>query len=767
MGGARPDGRFTATAAAHRTRPDIAAAVLASAAHRIPASLLRAYQAGRPFLLDEIRNDWLVEAAADAEDLAARRRIAAQSVLVVPLLVAGRLLGAISFTSTDHPRVHTDEDLALAEELGRRVAGMIEADRVTTREQHLHTATIALAAAATTVEAAAALAAAISAATGAAGIAVYHHRSDTDQLDLVHTSGYPPQVAAAFAAVYLGDPLPAADAARTGNPIWLGDQHSWQRHYPGMAVEPADADAHAVAAVPLQVGGRLVGVLAASYPTAREFPPDEQQFTLTLVTQAAQAFERAAIADTRWQLARTLQQGLLPPTLPLLPRLVLAARYLPAADGVQAGGDWYDVLDLGEHRVAIAVGDVVGQGPAAAAVMGQLRSALNAYLLDDHPPGAAVDRLNRFALRIPGARASSAICLILDTDTGELVWARAGHPPPLIVGPGGARYLDGAHGMVLGLTSAPAPVQGHTTLLPGSALLLYTDGLVERRGEVIDDGLDRLAATADRHRADPPDALIDAALAAALDGAGPADDIAVIVARLLPAPLHQQLPAHPAQISAVRRAARVWAATAGLPDELTDDLQLLLNEAVTNTVEHGYLDRTAGQFTYHLERSGDLVHVQVADHGAWRPIPTDPGHRGRGLALIHALAGDVTLDATASGTRIRFTLPIPPPSTGQHTAAAPPLRTETQPDVSRDPTSDTTTRSASTGAASCTNSPSRRVRPAGSASSRPVSARTRARSSRRCAAVTSRTVPTISGPRRCPAGVVSAAHSAQTRCPSR
>lgn len=177
-------------------------------------------------------------------------------------------------------------------------------------------------------------------------------------------------------------------------------------------------------------------------------------FLFALVGQATQAFERAALADARWELAETLQRSLLPGALPSLPRLALAACYLPGTEGTEAGGDWYDVVSLGADRVALVVGDVVGCGPAAAAVMGQLRSAQGAYLLEGHSPSVALEHLDRFATRIAG---STVTCAIVDSHSGELCWARAGHPPPLIAGDGEPRFLSGAHGTPLGVRARPTP----------------------------------------------------------------------------------------------------------------------------------------------------------------------------------------------------------------------------------------------------------------------------------------------------------------------
>ncbi|GLZ39347.1 SpoIIE family protein phosphatase [Actinokineospora sp. NBRC 105648] len=201
--------------------------------------------------------------------------------------------------------------------------------------------------------------------------------------------------------------------------------------------------------------------------------------------------ERERLLAREHEIAETLQRSLLPRELPRLARLATAARYLPAARHTQAGGDWYEVLPLTDTVVALSVGDVVGKGPTAAAVMGQLRSALAGYLLDGHAPAAALERLDGFALRTPGAVGSTCACLTFDWSTGELRWALAGHPPPLLAEAGGQRYLTGAVGTVLGVPGRAAYADHAETLVPGTSVVLYTDGLVEHPGQVIDTGLDR------------------------------------------------------------------------------------------------------------------------------------------------------------------------------------------------------------------------------------------------------------------------------------
>ena len=308
------------------------------------------------------------------------------------------------------------------------------------------------------------------------------------------------------------------------------------------------------------MGGAAVGVIGIGFAADRRLTATERATLLALAEQCAQALDRARLYRAEQRIAETLQRSLLPQGLPQLARLSLVARYLPGAAGTQAGGDWYDVVALDDHRVAIAVGDVVGQGPAAAAVMGQLRSALSTALLAGSSPAEALELLDRFAVRLPAATASTAACLVLDWDAGTIRWARAGHPPPLLLSDGQAEFLDSAgSGTVLGVTGRRPYTEGTATVRPGAVLLLYTDGLVERRNAPIDVGLERLADAVRRHGGQPPGGVRDARARDLLADTDQPDDVALIAARLMPPPLEGRLPADPARLAAVRRAVRAWA----------------------------------------------------------------------------------------------------------------------------------------------------------------------------------------------------------------
>jgi anti-anti-sigma factor len=580
---------------------------------------------------------------------------------------------------SDSP-AYDDDDRVLAEEIAARAAlaldnALLLADeRATARQLRLlQRVTAELSAATTPDEVARSAAGHVVALTGHGGrVAVYELDDAGRALRMLFLSGDDAEARARFADVPLSAPLAVTTAVTERRPLWIEDMTDWPGARGGVPAGQAATlrsfGLRSTVSLPLLVAGRVVGVIGMGFPETRRFAPAERSMLLAVAEQCAQALDRARLYRAEQDIAQTLQLSLLPQRLPQLDRLALAAQYLPGAAGTSAGGDWYDVVELGEGRVGIAVGDVVGQGPSAAAVMGQLRSALSAALLQGCPPAQALELLDRFAARLPGALASTAACLVLDWQAGTVVHARAGHPPPLLLSDGSATFLDAGAGAVLGAPGRQPYAEGRADVSPGATLLLYTDGLVERRGEPLDTGLRRVAGAAARLAAAAPDRLTRDLLAEVLDDSALPDDVAVIAARVTPPPVHERLPADPARLRGVRRTVTAWAAAAGLSEDSTDDLQLALGEALANAVEHAYAgagsdgDGGGGRAEYRLARTADgSIDVCVSDEGVWRPAPADRGHRGRGLELITALATDVEVARTpddsgaeGSGTTVRF-----------------------------------------------------------------------------------------------------------------
>jgi len=342
--------------------------------------------------------------------------------------------------------------------------------------------------------------------------------------------------------------------------------------------------------------------------------------------------------------------------LPVFDGLALAAASRTGAAGSDgADGGWCDVAAVDDgHVVALAVGNT-GRGPGTVA---RVREALAALAPQRHSPAAVLAGLERAVRRGPGASGSTALCVTLDLAAGALTWAGAGSRTPLVVDAAGARFLPGGRAAPLGGSPTQRFVEAEEPIAAGSTVVLLADG-PDAGPSTPDD----LAAAAQGHELTP-----EALAAALLDRSVPTGTgLTVLVARVMPRPIEERLPADPRRLATVRRTVRAWSALAALPDERTADLQLLLCEAASNSVEHAYRETEAGEFVYSVRRRADGgIRVAVQDFGRWRPPPADPGYRGRGLALIHNLAEDVSVDVGDSGTRVAFTVPpdAPPAAAG-------------------------------------------------------------------------------------------------------
>jgi serine phosphatase RsbU (regulator of sigma subunit) len=235
------------------------------------------------------------------------------------------------------------------------------------------------------------------------------------------------------------------------------------------------------------------------------------------------------------EVALALQEAMLPDRRQVSHHHRAAVRYRPAVGALNVCGDWYDLVDLvGGHRVGVSVGDVVGHGLEAAGVMGQLRSALSAASRVAEGPAQALDVLGRYAHVVEGAESATAVTTFIDFDRHTITYSSAGHPPPVLVrADGRAEFLDGATDTPLDARPDPIPrPQADTSYAPGATLVLYTDGLIERRGEDIDTGLARLADALARNRDQDPETLADTVLLELLPPGGATDDTALVIVRL-------------------------------------------------------------------------------------------------------------------------------------------------------------------------------------------------------------------------------------------
>ena len=297
------------------------------------------------------------------------------------------------------------------------------------------------------------------------------------------------------------------------------------------ADEADAADAERELVLPLAVPGRAFGYLRLARDAGRPaFAPSDRDFARDLADRAALAIENARLYQHERDVAATLQDSLLAGPSPRDPRLEVAAWYHPADDGLHVGGDWHDAFRVAPGRFGLVVGDVVGRGLPAATAMGQLRSAIRALALAGLDPAAVLERVDAFVAEDDAMRMATAIYVELDAEQGRATIASAGHPPALLLVHGAApRFVWEGRSPPLGVFAGPVPrVQTEVAVPPGSRVLLYTDGLVERRGEIVDAGLDRLAAAASRLAGVPLPVLVDGLTGELMAGGAVADDACLL-----------------------------------------------------------------------------------------------------------------------------------------------------------------------------------------------------------------------------------------------
>lgn len=372
--------------------------------------------------------------------------------------------------------------------------------------------------------------------------------------------------------------------------------------------------------------------------------------------QAAQAGQRSASAR---DVAARLQEALLPPSLPVLPRVQVAARYLPAEAGRATGGGWFDAVPLANGTVTLVVGDVAGHGVAAAAAMGQLRAVVGELLAAEPRLATVLERADAFAARTAGVSGATLALVVLDPADGAVRYSTCGHPPPLIIGAGGtARYLPATGAGPLGTGSAPALATGILQL--GELLLLYTDGLIQHPDRSVAESIADLAAAAAGVASQPPPGAPPAPvdrmcqlIADQLARTGSGDDVITLAAQRLthaiPA-LDLRLPARLGSLAALRRGLGDWLDRIDPAALERDDLQLAVGEIVANVIEHAYPPEQPGLVELRVTLADDgTLQCQVTDYGRWRQPDLAALDRGHGLMVATQVADQMLVRHPAPG----------------------------------------------------------------------------------------------------------------------
>lgn len=320
---------------------------------------------------------------------------------------------------------------------------------------------------------------------------------DGESLRFVTFDRLPSATLAERGALRLDVASGVTDCVRLRQPMYHSSRAELLATYTNLAATVEEAGTHAFASVPLLVGGRAIGALSMSWTAERAFTEQDRAFVRMLAAQCGQAVERTQLIARQRDVAETLQQAMLPEDLPRVEGAEVSACYLPATTGMTVGGDWYDGYILADGRLVFAVGDVSGHGVQAAAVMGQVRNSLRAYILEGHDPAGALTRLDELVDHAGHGLFATVIVASYQPATGELVWSNAGHPPLLLRTKSGPRFLQGHVAAPVGVRGPVSHLNDRVVLQNGDTLVAYTDGLIERRDEDLGDGLARLMTRVD------------------------------------------------------------------------------------------------------------------------------------------------------------------------------------------------------------------------------------------------------------------------------
>ena len=384
----------------------------------------------------------------------------------------------------------------------------------------------------------------------------------------------------------------------------------------------------------------------------RPFTEQDQMLLTLLAGRIGQGLQRIHQIDQQRETALALQRAILGPAQ--LPS-GFAVRYEPATRPLKVGGDWYDTIELPDGRIGIVVGDCVGHGLRAATVMGQLRSACRALLLQESSPARALMALDRFAVLLPGAMCATVFCGVLDPDSGHLDYSSAGHPPALVARPDGSTHLlDQGRSRPIGVRPGTERPEAQYAMPGRATLMLYTDGLVERRRRPLTAGIEQ-ATAAIQHGLRTP---IEELATEIMDGLKPAggydDDVALLLYRH-PGPLELEFPAEAPRLAQVRAALRGWLERCGVDPVIAQGVLVAAGEACANAIEHGHRETPGGRIRLRAAATADQLRLIIVDSGRWKPPnPAANLHRGRGIKLMRAFMNAVTVTTSTTGTTVEM-----------------------------------------------------------------------------------------------------------------
>ncbi len=576
----------------------------------------------------------------------------ARSTIAIPFSLEDRVLGVMTLVFSDE-NVLDRPERRLARTIGHQAAVAVERSQLYEREmarsrrteqiQHLIAELAGSTDPAGIGESLTSTAMQVLAADGAAVVLLDEGPEAT--AEVIGAAGFP---AAVLEAIGPDERAPGHAAIVTGRPSLARTSEGVRDRYPDLADELGEA----VAELPLLAGGATLGALIVRFATPQAFDLEQIDLLAAIASEAAQAIARARVHRREREISRILQESLLPekPTASWNGARV-TSWYSAGTQYLEVGGDWYDAIELPNGRLGVSIGDVVGRGLRAAAAMGQLRSALRGIALEMRGPAATLEALNRFATRTPRTELATVAYGEYDVMTGVFEYACAGHPPPVACIAGRAIVLEDGRSPLLAAGYDGPRAEASLVLPPDSTLVLYTDGLTERRDEAFHRGIDRLRAAIETSSELEPPVMVDTVIGAVLGDRERTDDAALLVLRTGdPIPFAMRLDDSPEGLRPMRHRLHAWLDLRRCSADDADAVVLAVNEAAANAIEHGYHDANGP-----VEVAGDMVdgalRISILDHGNWRTGHPDPT-RGRGLPLMRTLMDDVEIERLDPGTRI-------------------------------------------------------------------------------------------------------------------
>jgi GAF domain-containing protein/anti-sigma regulatory factor (Ser/Thr protein kinase) len=496
------------------------------------------------------------------------------------------------------------------------------------------------------------------------------HLRDPDDPNVLRLASTSParHASAMWPAVPVRARTPLSSAVRRRGSVYAPTPDEIVRRWPTMVDGVRGETVRAVAAVPLSRGTEIVGALWLSFVTPEALDANDRVALDGLAAIAGQALTRAQRYESDHNVAVTLQRSLLESRPPRHPFVHVVTHYQPGTEGIEVGGDLHDAFETPDGSLVLVVGDVVGHGVKAAAAMGQLRSAVRALVPSCAGPAEVLGRLDNFVASVPDLFFATVLCAIITPAADRMVYAAAGHPPLALKHPEGdvELLLDG-RSPPLGVGDPEKRAEAKTSLRRGAMICAITDGLIERRGEAIDVGLERLRAflaRLERGRADST--ICEEIVANVLPAGGQQDDVALMCAVVLPHPRFSyqlsggKIDTGLEALAEARRALRGWLDDVGIDGTARDEMILATGEAVANAVEHPVLSGPRGDVLIDaMVGSDSMLTITIENIGQWPTHTVGRGaFRGHGLQIMQQLA-DITVETDADRTTVVLRRPVP------------------------------------------------------------------------------------------------------------